>query len=1521
MKSGNKRRRLQTLEFGAAKPSSTSGIFLDEMRRKESYQRLLSLPDGEITPSRNPGSEIFERFKKVVLQLEQLHGTKEENQERALELLKEAFEMLMNVVIDQKRNQYFAGEDVLEELRKRHNGDSAALQRSYNRVVSERKARFVQDTQETLINFAAMYEVARELANELPNHDFSVIPGSRNDTGEAVDQLLAERHAIADEVRGRTIPGGLADPNLPIPEIPKAPPRMKTDPLLYGGLETQEDVFFDRVDLEAQHDVKVASVREQSFVGKLRDIAPQLLLDDSQPPSSPKKAEKHEVSEAAALKDFERLFVPLFEETLMVKVRDYGGNFQEAIRAIASRTFINAGQDNSPFHAYVEKNMAQNGSPQPIYRKFALTVMEKRARKVKNRFTEPMHEYLQDRLKPAELVQLSPEALDYEVSQTVKWMFSTVYQWLVNGSEGKELGPFVWLSYYYDPYNREKALDFYKDVHGIITTMYKDAIERHQREQPVDEGFSETERITRPDMPKNVIAPAPTIDIEDEVTQPNFKLTDVFDSLSAPSSPEPSIEVEEEPVPYSTTSDLPPRDSEEVTTIRSSFPNTLPPPHPEMDPPAPVEVKPKREEPTRTVEHVEDEHGEAVTREFFVSRDKNGNVRKVAKQPPAAGDVAEIQPLPPKHDGGVVDSLERQAPRVAVEPSVIINTRRETEMRKQDTLPSKRREGVAAPVVPKAPRVPSFVDQKESTPDAETAKRKALPEVRPSRWSQWSSRTKKRLGALAVVAAAGVAALIGVRSQQTTTDNVDPTTHKTVEPPKQIPPQKVAPAPTANVVKPPVQDDPSEVGPKPAPNLDEPNEKEVKMGVTARIDLSKVRGEKLRNALATGATPDDGMSSYSSQILSVMVHGQPLNNTQIAQLKELRDKINRGSYASAMNKWGSIPAHRLKEMAAPGSTYEERSLLRTFIKLYGDPSKWMRQARNPDTGESAPYQEVYRKEMEYYEQKYEAEFLAYGMGDNGNIHTRKPNNRTIQLQKDGRWTTYAFEVGKIVGYFEEDTKTGMLDRPKAPGQELDPLRNAPGHRIQTPGQKYGFLNTPSLQNRALYPDDKIPANTARAFTSTADKSQRLVNPGSSKNVNMSFITAGADRYTQQVNEHPANILHLSNTYRLIGGTTFWQLIENQIEQCGQPDRVKEAARRCLNKWRARGVNDLPFSVVASDAQGVTVSIKDKKFLDDMTNTVAMAHGGYGKLAGQWFLKGGPNDPRNKPRTKAPAVAPSRFAHIKAGAEAYKNNPLKIGGTIVGTKTVAQVVQNQIIASRLAPDVEKFVLSGLRYYQKQGQPMYANVTTQADGTITKDIHPKLVSYLKRVMDTKVNPQPSISERVAAAKVQKEAEEHAAFMVEAKTLNGADIVELNGVPKVWRVPRAEAMRPIEYIEKAILDSLTWQAVNATNDRARVAALVAKKQHVSAICTAMRNAYKKKFIPSVKPFVDFPLPERWHTKLADALGSDWTAEQYGPYVEPRKASHPPLRYAAAEEEAPVSGVRRRAGIDTAPALDDVA
>ena len=1401
MAKGPERKRHNTLDFGTEKPS-LSGRVLGALRDKPSYRRLLSLPDGAITASKNPGSEIFVRLQAIIEKLDQSNGDKN----KAFSLLKEAYEILIDVTVDQKRNAYFVEGDVLTKLKDRHNGDTAAIQKDYDRMVSERKARFVQDTQEALINFAGLHRVMDEFSAYIPTHDYAVVPGVRSNSSSAVDQLLGNNKEVRERTRGRTIPGMPVE-NLEVPKIPQAgrlpaadsmrvpfrippgkskPRRVshKTDPFIYGRPSEQNASSFDHEELTRQHDVKAASIRDGSFVGRLQDIAPSLIVDDSQPPSAPKTLE-HAPSEDSALKDFERLFVPLFQELLLPKLSENHGNFMKAVSAISKRTYVHAMSEKSPFCSYLDNQIFDQGGD-PVYRKFSRRVLEKRAKKARLHFNKEMHEYLQGRLNTEALRGIPADKLDYEVSQTAKRMFSILRNALVEGEQN--LGSFIWLSYYLLEDKREEAIAFYSELYDLIHPLYKHAHEGVSR-TPLND---DSNRITIPDTPDSKLPGSiDDSDIEDEKTYPGIE--NIFDVSGVPSS-HPMIE--EEPVPYSTKSDIPPRESHIVIPERvpSAHPKTLVPPDPDLQPVMTQKPATQRLQPTSGID-------DEITREFKVP-----TLQKI---------VEKVTPPTTKRESVSRIIQPQQAYEIKHEPKVVVNEPKVAVH--EPTIPSQRKMGLVVPNIPQAPRVPSLIEiESDGSPDAETVKRKPLPkeEAQPSRWGRWKARTKKRLGALALVAAAGTAAFLGIRSQQPATTPVETTTQKTAEPPKVVPPKRVAPAPapmpTTNAVKPPVDNTPQEVGPKPSPTLDDGPDK---MGIVAKADLTNVRTKRLRDALTTGATPDNGRSSYSSQLVNTLTNGQALSTDQTKQLEELRDKVNRGSYASAMKKWGHLPPHKVKELAAPGSTYEDRSLLRSLIKMHGDPAKWAKKTRDPKTGTRGLYQDVYRDDMEYYEKHYEAEFLAYGMGDKGNIHTRKPNNRTITLQKDGRWLTYAYDVGRIVGYFEEGTKTGMIDSPSVPGKRGTPLPNIPGQHVPAPEQKYGSLS-PFMQPHGLVPGEGMTIEPEQKTIPTS------VRPGLSSKVNMSFIRTalrdaemkkkrpplirgmkhireGAAAYHEAQAQNPSRHLRLPHFFALNNPQfNARDLLTMHVKRAGISEFATSAVLRQIDRLAQKGAL---FTAENIGKRQVTLKPSVKVALD---RTADLA------------LK------REQDRLGKAQVDETKFATIRKGVEKYDQQQLADGLLhlpralrLQGGTTFWMAMEQQITSTGQPAKVQRAALTVLKRWRSNGvQNLPFSMISNDSTGIQIEVKQAFIDQMNEAalmasgrfgrLAGKLYEKGSKNDPLVNPSLLKNSSVNMAPL-RPKPLTENDIVAINGVPRTMRVPAGH--HPIDALQKTLIDQL--------------------------------------------------------------------------------------------------------------------
>lgn len=1260
-------------------------------------------------------------------------------------------------------------------------------------------------------------------------------------------------------VKGRTLVGGLTADEPAHVEIPPAS-RVPQAPISRKRTDTLRDIFMPAADTsrylftpersaegrekkqEYVHVSQAALIKHLnnhfSAAKAQEEAATRDSLTIAPPPGEGIQIEElTEFEKKVYHLGFEDEFYRLFRGHFRGHLRNKQGNFTDALRALSTGLL-----------PYTETAVTSGDgiTPSKLFMKLAKHAMGKKIREHERSLEAAIKSYLDihtDTRKVKELRQTS-EDMDPAAGMSAEDIYFTLRELFMSGEEMND--QMLWTSYFFLEGNEEKGRSFYRNLYNLVHAH-----------------FTYTKHVP------TLAPPAPELSIEEEIFDEVTQVMNQVETSEQPSEgealPSESASIED--------------DAEDaVTRVRNAGIFDVPP-----------SSQPAAEEETASSSPVSSENNEDrnssemhsfrpnMLPDVVAFSKENGHFTDKATQLKAADEPVDTQgdrPTVPEGQKPVTHKAPVSRVPLTAEPKekIILN------LPKKDLSSSHRtirpHEEQRPPEVPRAPAPRPAAGTKpevdmsrsemtevkrypESQNDIPTLR---PPKPKPSRWRRWVA-----IGAAAVTA---FSAYFITRKGET----VDEQPINTVQ--TATPPNPTAPKTT-----------PKETPIDPPKTVDKPIDPPKKPDTPVHeFDNSRVpeRNVYLRNLIdKKGFDLEGNKGGVNRQFLTHAV--QAFDAEQRADLKKLNQKLDRGVYAVAMKKFGNLKPYEVDAIAHDPAHPDHGFLVSTLAmsKQLNQPftPKVKVMEKNADgtavTGTDGKpvfkvldYWEAYADEFKY-GQQYMEEMAAKGYA---NIHNIGKPGEFFNIEG----VTYYRDVLDIAGA----VKVASHDKnpnPAVPGGPVQsPAPKNPRPLPQNDPNKHGFFQIPTFDHPNMTPQRR-------------DK-----------------IEIQPDRF----DHHP------DSKYAKV-----------QPQSIDIPVYVDEDGEEVMQVTDDMFLPDEPATYAANR---MPMNKAGRAFTRTTDKSERLVHPGSSKNVNMSFLK-------KKSDVKPPAVTPDRFAHVKAGAEAYRNNALKIGGVVLPNTSTARFVEDQIVASRLRPDVEKFVVSGLKYYQKLGKPLYHNLRKNQDGTYSKDVHPGLISYLTRLMDQKMNPQPSPLERANAARAQKAAEEDAKFMAEADVLGEKDLIEVNSVPKTWHIPRAEAMRPIDYIEKSLMDELTRQAVNATHDRARVASLVAKKQNVRAICAAMRNAYTKKFFPSPKSFVEFPLPERWHSKLADVLGADWGAPMkddmvaQAPVVRKKPTMLPPRRVESIQflddtdvieidEEAPISGVRQRVSTFTTEALKDI-
>lgn len=801
-----RRKRKDTLSYEAAQPDgsprTTCEVLLGSMWEKESFQRLAGQADARIEAVKNPALEFRQYMEEKVAP--RLRGPVDPDE--ALKILQDACDFLAEAVFDERRISFFAA-------------DAAAADRE---AVREERMRLFQDMVYGLDNFAVIYEVTKEFEVWKIQRHYDFVPGKRADVG-----------ANSNAVRIKTIPGPPSE--VKSPEIPKAagvpfmqregkPPKKTTLPMMTfrRPSETTHEAF-DPSDMGSEHPVQAARIRTASFVGRLFEIGEDMEASAA-PSSSPRNETAPEITKETAFKNFRRTFLPLFPETIALKLSEPHSNFSQALHSIVTRTCVHLNDvsgGTAPFLQYAERNASEHGSLHALGYEFACRVLEEQAKKVRPAYIQHVHSYLQERIDIQKIVPLTADELDREAAQAVKQTFHILHKSFAKGDA--QLGPFIWLYYYFLEENQDEAHAFYNELYDTVFGLYE--YKRYEYKRDHAEEVPVQERVTYPEP-----AAATAVRVAREVGTSG--IYGVASSESVPGESTPPIE--EEPVPYSTTSDLPPGSipPEPLPSPVSLKGGTLPPPKFEK-----LALKP---EPTPEIE--------ILGEEDFVDDEPTLEIQL----PGSRAETVQIQPL-----------LQPPAPLPKPEPqeSIIINMKNaEPSQRDIPTAPPSRLPSM--PVMPKIPQAPHLPLFEEKDPSLnEPTERKARP--KQSRWGRWVA-----LGAAAVTA---LGAYVSFRADSSSTDTTESQNSHQTAPTHTV---KTTPAPTP--------------APSPAPqtpkttekNVDSP-EKTAVILASANYDLGSAESTVSYAGSADAFEGGSDATPFMSKVHSAEWNEKQQNNAEV----------------------------------------------------------------------------------------------------------------------------------------------------------------------------------------------------------------------------------------------------------------------------------------------------------------------------------------------------------------------------------------------------------------------------------------------------------------------------------------------------------------------------------------------------------------------------------------------------------------------------------------------------------------
>lgn len=250
------------------------------------------------------------------------------------------------------------------------------------------------------------------------------------------------------------------------------------------------------------------------------------------------------------------------------------------------------------------------------------------------------------------------------------------------------------------------------------------------------------------------------------------------------------------------------------------------------------------------------------------------------------------------------------------------------------------------------------------------------------------------------------------------------------------------------------------------------------------------------------------------------------------------------------------------------------------------------------------------------------------------------------------------------------------------------------------------------------------------------------------------------------------------------------------------------------------------------------------------------------------------------KKQGPQTNMERLSHGKAMHEKrLSQDPLNelrinVGPRLKGGKDYWRVLRNDVNNNCKNSKAKRSALSVLAKWEAKKGAGYAGKREQ----FLNELRAAVAAHAGYIKTGRTEWAVKGSQFDNRAELAVEAENRArAEEAEHQPIEQSDVISNNALKSVCNVPRKHAMRPLKFIEDSILKDLSWQALQYTHNRSKMANIMDKSQIVKDIFADWNGDHEVgKFLPShpSKKTIKYTIPEKLHDKIAKAIGKKLTA-----------------------------------------------